>query len=72
MIKALLIITALGGADYRVEMPTIEQCLEARKVIASQDMAIRTLCVPKESDTVKIEKFLSMFSNMVKEMKKIE
>jgi hypothetical protein len=25
-----------------------------------------------ESDTVKIEKFLSMFSNMVKEMKKIE
>jgi hypothetical protein len=53
-------------------MPTMEQCLEARKVIASQDMAIRTLCVPKESDTVKIEKFLSMFSNMVKEMKKME
>jgi len=28
--------------------------------------------VPKESDTVKIEKFLNIFSNMVKEMKKVE
>ena len=37
-----------------------------------QDMAIKTLCVPKESDNVKIEKFLSMFSNMIKEMKKME
>jgi len=53
-------------------MPTMEQCLEARKVITSQDRAIKTLCVPKESDTVKIEKFLIMFSNMVKEMKKME
>ena len=73
MIKAMLIVMSVGGAgNYSVEMPTMEQCLEARKVIASQDMAIRTLCVPKESDTVKIEKFLSMFSNMIKEMKKME
>jgi len=71
MIKAMLIVGFVTG-NYSVEMPTMEQCLEARKVITSQDRAIKTLCVPKESDTVKIEKFLSMFSNMVKEMKKIE
>ena len=73
MIKAMLIVMSVGGAgNYSVEMPTMEQCLEARKVITSQDRAIKTLCVPKESDTVKIEKFLIMFSNMVKEMKKME
>ena len=73
VIKAMLIVMSVGGAgNYSVEMPTMEQCLEARKVIASQDMTIRTLCVPKESDTVKIEKFLNIFSNMVKEMKKVE
>ena len=73
MIKAMLIVMSVGGAgNYSVEMPTIEQCLEARKVIASQDMTINTLCIPKINDTDKFSKFFSMFTKMVREIKDME
>ena len=50
MMKALLIVTALSGADYQVEMSSMESCLKARTSIAEQNVNINTLCIPKERD----------------------
>ena len=50
MMKALLIVTALSGADYQVEMPSMESCLKARTSITEQNVNINTLCIPKERD----------------------
>jgi len=72
VIKALLIITALGGADYRVEMPTMESCLDMRTSIMKQDRTLKTLCIPKENDIDKFKAFLSMFTGMIREMKEME
>jgi hypothetical protein len=73
MIKALLIVVSLnGGGDYRVEMPTMESCLDMRSSITKQDNTLKTLCIPKEDDSDKFKAFLSMFTEMVREMKEME
>ena len=73
MIKALLIVASLNGvSDYKVEMPTMESCLDARASIMKQDRTLKTLCIPKENDTDKFKAFLSMFTGMVREMKEME
>ena len=73
MIKALLIVASLnGGGDYRVEMPTMESCLDMRSSITKQDSTLKTLCIPKEDDSDKFKAFLSMFTEMVREMKEME
>ena len=72
MIKAMLIITALGGADYRVEMPSMESCLDARISIEKQDTNVNTLCVPRENEAEKVGKFFDMFTSMIERMRKID
>tara|TARA_R100001377_G_scaffold80127_1_gene58762 strand:+ start:281 stop:574 length:294 start_codon:yes stop_codon:yes gene_type:complete len=72
MIKAMLIITALGGADHRVEMPTMESCLDARISILKQDDTVDTLCVPRENEAEKVGKIFDMFTSMIERMRKID
>jgi|TARA_R110001592_G_scaffold101568_7_gene287398 hypothetical protein len=73
MIKAMLVITALsGGADYRVEMPSMESCMSARSSIMKQDNTVNTLCIPRENETAKISKFFDMFTSMVERMREMD
>jgi hypothetical protein len=76
MIKALLIVSALGGgAEYTTEMPSMESCLNARTQIMEQDNSIKTLCLPSEfveDETEKLEEFLLILLNMVDMMKERE
>ena len=49
MLKATLLVTyfVLGaGSNYTVEMPSMEECLDARVKIAEQNPAVKTLCIP--------------------------
>ena len=57
MLKALLIVTALSGAEYTAQFPSMQECLEAKKVMQQQDEYIKTLCVPIEDEHTKIENF---------------
>ena len=51
IIKALLIIAALGGSgEYRIEMSTMDACMKARDTISKQESNIKTLCIPLETD----------------------
>jgi hypothetical protein len=73
MIKALLIVSALGGgAEYTTEMPSMESCLNARTQIMEQDNSIKTLCLPSEDEREKLEGFLMILLNMIDMMKERE
>ena len=74
MMKALLIVSALGGGmgSYEVEMPSMTECLEARVAIMKQMKDAKTLCVPAVAETDKMEKFFSIFMGIVSRMKELE
>ena len=74
MMKAMLIVSALGGGmgSYEVEMPSMNECLEARVAIMEQDRNAKTLCVPAVSETDKMEKIFSIFMGIVTQMKELE
>ena len=71
MLKAILLVTALGGSggDYTAEMPSMEDCLDARKVIAEQDPTVKTLCVPMADNTAMIQDWFYVFMDMIDQMR---
>ena len=72
MLKAMLIVTALGGGDYTTEMPSMKECLDARISIAEQASNVKTLCVPKSDDSAKVQEILNSFLEMIKKIRKEE
>ena len=73
MLKAMLIVTALGGTNvYTVEMPSMKDCLDARITIAEQDPNVKTLCIPKSDDSETVQEILNSFLEMIKKMRKEE
>ena len=74
MMKALLIVSALGGGmgSYEVDMPSMKECLDARVAIMEQDKGAKTLCVPALTETDKMERFFSIFMGIVTQMKELE
>lgn len=73
MIKAILIIASLnGGGDYVAKMPDMQTCLDVRMLITEQDSTLKTLCIPREDDTVNLKTLFNEFTSMVREMKEIE
>ena len=70
MLKAILIVTALGaGGDYTAEMPSMKECLDARIVIAEQDALLKTLCVPMADESANMQEFFDLFMNMIDQIK---
>jgi len=71
MLKAMLLVTALGGGggDYTAEMPSMEECLDARIVIAEQDATLKTLCVPMANESARMQEFFDLFMAMIDQIK---
>tara|TARA_Y100001963_G_scaffold131026_1_gene187876 strand:+ start:1460 stop:1723 length:264 start_codon:yes stop_codon:yes gene_type:complete len=74
MLKALMIITILGGevVHHEVEVPSMEICLEAREGVLLQDPAAKVICVPTENKEDKMEHFFGLFLEMVERIKLME
>jgi len=74
MMKALLIVSALGGGmgSYEVEMPSMNECLDARVAIMEQDKSAKTLCVPTVSEADKMETIMHIFMSLIERMKELE
>ena len=74
MMKAMLIVSALGGGigTYEVEMPSMKECLDERVSIIEQYKEAKTLCVPAITETDKMERFFSIFMGIVTQMKELE
>ena len=70
MLKAILLVTVLGvSGDYMAEMPSMNECLDARISIAEQDPTVKTLCVPMADDTAKVQEFFDLFMDMIDQIK---
>ena len=73
MLKAMLVVTALGGGgDYTTEMPSMKECLDARITIAEQDPNVKTLCVPMANETETMQEILDSVMEMIKKIRKEE
>ena len=76
MIKAMLIVMAIGtGTNYTVEMPSMDECLDAKVLIARQDASLKTLCLPMEKDeqfNTKVRDFFDEFMKMIEKIKEKE
>ena len=71
MLKAMLIISSLGGGnDLTVKMPTMEDCLAARIEIQKQDDSLKTLCIPSVDETAKVQEFFDIFMGMIQKLKR--
>ena len=66
----MLIVTALGGGgDYTTEMPSMDECIDARIAIAEQDATLKTICIPMADETAKMQEFFDLFMDMVNQIK---
>tara|TARA_R100001082_G_scaffold93037_1_gene59782 strand:- start:222 stop:482 length:261 start_codon:yes stop_codon:yes gene_type:complete len=69
MFKALMIVAAtVTSTEVRTTMDTMEDCLEAKKMIIQQDKNAKVLCIPQtpeESEYAKMQEFFDMFLMMI-------
>ena len=65
MIKALLVVTFMSGAEYAVDMPSMNSCLENAKVVMEQSEMVEAICIPRADKSAKIKDIFSMFGDMV-------
>jgi len=75
MLKATLLVTyfVLGaGSNYTVEMPSMEECLDARVTIAEQNPAVKTLCIPTTDESANTQEFFGVFTNIIDQIKEKE
>ena len=80
MLKALLLITPLVGFDHTVQMPSMEECLDARVTIAEQNPDVKTLCIPTWVPTsvltadksTNTQEFFAIFKNIIDQIKEKE
>lgn len=69
MIKVMLIIASL---NVNTVMPDMDSCLKARLAIMEQDKTIKSLCIPKASETDKMKEMFGIFLNMIDRIKEYE
>ncbi|HIG57778.1 MAG TPA: hypothetical protein EYQ21_00030 [Flavobacteriales bacterium] len=69
MIKAMLIVASLG---INTEMPDMDSCLKARLAIMDQDATIKSLCIPKASETEKMREMFDVFLTVIDRIKELE
>ena len=65
----MLIVASLG---INTEMPDMDSCLKARAAISAQDKTIKSLCIPKASETDKMKEMFDIFINMIDRIKEYE
>ena len=68
MIKALLVVMTVTGAEYNINMPDMKTCMEQARIVMSQDTAAETLCIPRADKSAKVKEFFSLFGNMVQRL----
>lgn len=68
MMKALLVVMTMTGSEYNVNMPNMETCMEQARVVSSQGMAAKTLCIPRADESARVREIFSLFGNLIQEM----
>ena len=72
MIKALMVVTLMSGAEYSVNMPSMESCLKNAKLVTDQSEMIDVICIPRADKSAKMKDMFSMFGDLVERMQENE
>ena len=70
MIKALMIITMVSGAEYTAKLPDMETCMKEIVPVTSQNDVKSAACIPRNDNSMgqkKIREFFSLFSDLMAE-----
>jgi len=71
VIKALMIITMVSGAEYTAQLPSMDVCMKEKAVVLSQNDVSSAACIPSAEQTTSMDKFkemMNMFQNLVDDM----
>lgn len=71
MIKALMIITMVSGAEYHAQLPSMDVCMNEKAAVLSQNDVKSAACIPSAEQTTSMDKFkemMKMFQNLVDDM----
>ena len=47
IVKALMVVTLISGAEYAVDMPSMKSCLENAKIVTEQSEMVEAICIPQ-------------------------
>ena len=72
MIKALMVVNLMSGAEYSVNMPSMESCLKNAKLVTDQSEMIDVICIPRADKSAKMKDMFSMFGDLVERMQENE
>ena len=79
MIKALLVVTLMSGAEYAVNMPDMNTCMKNANLVEGQGRGAEAICIPRadicipRADTsAKVKDMFTMFGDMVERMQEGE
>mgnify|MGYP007131872481 FL=1 len=70
MMKALLVVVTMTGAEYNVNMPNMKTCMEQARVVSSQGVRVETLCIPRVDNSAKVKEVFNLFGSMIQKMQK--
>lgn len=72
MIKALLVVTLMSGAEYAVNMPDMNTCMENANLVEGQGRGAEAICIPQADKSAKVKDMFTMFGDMVERMQEGE
>ena len=72
MIKALLVVTLMSGAEYAVNMPDMNTCMENANLVEGQNRGAETICIPQADKSAKVKDMFTMFGDMVERLQENE
>ena len=72
MIKALLVVTLVSGAEYAVNMPDMDTCMKNANLVEGQERGAEAICIPRADTSAKVKDMFTMFGDMVERMQEGE
>ena len=72
MIKALLVVTLMSGAEYAVNMPDMNTCMENANLVEGQGRGAEAICIPQADKSAKVKDMFTMFGDMVERLQENE
>ena len=59
MVKALMIVMMVSGAEYANELPSMEACMQMKETVVAQEQVEDATCLPRMSGS---QKFREMYN----------
>ena len=72
MIKALLVVTLMSGAEYAVNMPDMDTCMKNANLVEGQGRGAGVICIPQADKSAKVKDMFTMFGDLVERLQENE